>query len=528
MVRHFAALKVRLLVNGLRGKRGRLALVVLAPVFGLAVVAPVFGLLAGVDRSRDALTIATMVFAGAFAGWIVIPIVGFGSDETLDVANLSLLPIAPRQLASGLLAASAIGLGPLGTFAALLGAVVGFGDTPAAVVVALLAVLLTVAACIVGSRALVTVLSGLLRSRRGRDLAISIGALLGVGIQLARFAVVDRRGRLRTSAFERAVPWLIWTPPGLTAKAMVLARDGSLLPAAGALVAAAAEVVVLAVVWVRVLEGVLTTAETGTQSAVITAGGGSPMFPPSLRFLPRTRTGVVAVKELRYLARDPRRRSAIIPALVLPLIPILSVLRAGETSPKIVVAAAFTSLLAALVLFNNQFGSDGGAYWLHVVVDGGARADLAGKNLAALSVGVPIPLIAGCLLAAITHGWRYLPFTIVVAAGVFGVLLGVGNVVSVRMPQALPESRSNMWAARSGQGCGMALIGMLVLAAELVVLVPVVIGVVVALTGHSDLLFPVAVASALYGAAVWSAGLTVGSRWLDRHQPEMLQRLTPV
>ena len=73
MTRHFATLKFRLLVNGLRGKRGRRALFLLAPLFGLAVVLPVFGMLANVSPdSSDALSVATLAFTAAFAGWIVI------------------------------------------------------------------------------------------------------------------------------------------------------------------------------------------------------------------------------------------------------------------------------------------------------------------------------------------------------------------------------------------------------------------------------------------------------------------------
>jgi ABC-2 type transport system permease protein len=193
----------------------------------------------------------------------------------------------------------------------------------------------------------------------------------------------------------------------------------------------------------------------------------------------------------------------------------------------LVVVAAFTTLLGGIAVFNNQFGTDGAAYWLHVAVDGGARDDLTGKNLAALALGLPIPIVSAVILAAATGGWSYLPFTFVVGFGVLGVLLGVGNVVSVRFPQPLPESRANMWATRSGQGCAIAIISLLVIAGECLILLPAMIGTFLATTSVPALKPSVAIGTVLYGWGLWWVGRNVAARWLEAHQPEMLERLSP-
>src|SRR6185437_10563604 len=46
-------------------------------------------------------------------GWLILPIVAFGLDSTLDPATLALYPLRTQPLAVGLLAASAAGAWPL-------------------------------------------------------------------------------------------------------------------------------------------------------------------------------------------------------------------------------------------------------------------------------------------------------------------------------------------------------------------------------------------------------------------------------
>ena len=66
--------------------------------------------------------LAIVVFGVATLGWTVLPILGFGNDETLDPQRLATLPLSRRQLVSGVLAASLVGVAPLATLVALSGA----------------------------------------------------------------------------------------------------------------------------------------------------------------------------------------------------------------------------------------------------------------------------------------------------------------------------------------------------------------------------------------------------------------------
>src|SRR5213076_1762320 len=150
---------------------------------------------------------------------------------------------------------------------------------------------------------------------------------------------------------------------------------------------------------------------------------------------------------------------------------------------------------------------DGAAMWVTLVAGNDPRADLTGKNIASVFVIVPLAAVATVICAIFTHGWAYVPITLGLAPAIFGVLLGVGNVMSVRVPYAMPDRR-NPLAFNPGQGCASMLAGLGALAVQCVLLVP--IGIVAAVLVVATPL-PVAtvvtlVAANAYGALIWQTG----------------------
>jgi ABC-2 type transport system permease protein len=82
----------------------------------------VLALLRGQSASVDLTTVIFTLFA---FGWLILPILAFGLDSTLDPATLALYPLRTRPLAVGLIAASAAGAWPLANVIGLLGVTVG-------------------------------------------------------------------------------------------------------------------------------------------------------------------------------------------------------------------------------------------------------------------------------------------------------------------------------------------------------------------------------------------------------------------
>src|SRR4051794_12686051 len=301
--------------------------------FPIAIIG--FGVLAFAGHDGGAAQpVAVLGFSMLFISWVGIPLLGFGTDETLDPARLALLPLTPRQLMSGLLAASAIGIAPLATIVGLTGAIAGYGRFSLGLLVVAAAVVVEVALCLAASRAVVTALAGLLRSRRGRDLMVILATLLALLPQLLRLAIEPRAGQdpatITAADFAPAVRVLRWSPPGLAGQAMTDAAHGRVFAGAGEVVLAAAFVGLLLWWWSRSLERSTTTAEaTGAAGAPRrkrgwrTAGDrvrpGSPLLPRLAPWLPANRVGAVAAKDLRYGSREPRRRVQVLMGVLVPL-----------------------------------------------------------------------------------------------------------------------------------------------------------------------------------------------------------------
>ena len=129
MARQFALLKLRLVRNGLRSPQYAVLFTIGAA--GAAVMSLVGFTLLSALRTDAIRADATLVaFAAVTVVWTVLPLMGFGTDETLDPQRLALLPLRRGQLLRGLLVAALIGVAPVATTFALSGAIVGLDRDP--------------------------------------------------------------------------------------------------------------------------------------------------------------------------------------------------------------------------------------------------------------------------------------------------------------------------------------------------------------------------------------------------------------
>ncbi|HEU5003541.1 MAG TPA: hypothetical protein VFW71_12295 [Actinomycetota bacterium] len=504
MAGYFLRLKFALARNGLRSSGRRKVGLVFALIFWVWVAAAGFSLLVA---GRDQSVVVPLVFDGFFFAWLTFPLLGFGSDETLDPANLALLPLSRGAIIAGLLVAALLGVPPVATVATLTGTVAhGPFGTPTAI--AVLAVVLEMALCIVASRTVTTALSGILRSRRGRDLLVFMFAIVAVVPALAgqlvpRLVVGPGHHGLTLGSSART---LFWLPPGWAARAVILARQGHTLPAVAWLAAVAAVVAVLGWLWSLALQHVLTTAEAGGTTKSRTR---SDLF-ARLGFLPRTRAGAIAAKELRYTWRDPRRRAALVSVALFIVLPAAGLLSRGSDARKPVLFAAVGALVFGMQAMN-QFGNDGAAFWLQVASGRDPAEEFRGKNLAAVLLGLSTATVGALALGVVLNAMVYVPATILLAATVLGVTLGVANQVSTLAPFPLPDSVTNMWA---GPGCLPAFAGMLALFVIFTLLSPVVVAVLLVLGSSQAALLSVTAVSAAYGLLVWRLGLALATRRL--------------
>ena len=541
MARVFLRLKLRLLANGLRGQGWRLVAMIIAALYATVLAVAGFGVLASARaRATDGDVVAVLVGTGLAVGWAVFPLLGFGSDETLDPSRLALLPLSRRQLVTGLLVASIAGLGGAGTVVALCGGVVGFVHANAAAPLVVLAAAGQLLVCITLSRAVVTSLSAALRSRKGRDLRVILVALVAFVPQAVRFTALsgNRHGLGHLSRYRHLANVLGWLPTGLSMRALVAAGRGRVGVAAVELVLVGGLVALLMWWWASSLDHILTTAEasaTPSVSPVSPASSGSrararrrsvrtessePLFGLALAWLPRTRAGVVAAREIRSSWREPRRRVQLVSEVLLPFFVLAGVLARGVSHRPAIVYAALLVVLLGGVRIYNQIGFDGKAWWVHEASGPDMAADLRGKNLALALTVAPVVLIPAVGLAVLSGGWFELVTVVPLAAGLIGIELAVGNVLSVRAPYPVPTSRTNLWATQTGQGClngVMGLVGMLV---QLLLSAPLAAAIV--LVHGPAPRFAVALLALPAGWGVWRAGLRAGVRAAAGRGPELL------
>ena len=525
----FVRLKLRLVRNRARATRGGSFQLGASLLLGGLVVLIVAPLAFSAARSNDPRAARNAAVLGAtllVVGWAVFPLLSFGTDETVDPAKLVLFPLPRHPLMAGMVLSSLIGVAPVAVAIVTVAAAAGYARGAAAVLAAPVVVLLLLLLAVTTARTLSTALAATLTSRRGRDVTIVLAALLAISLQGVRFVRVDA---VSVEAVDRVVGVLRWLPPGMLGQALTDAAAGRVGVAVLQLIPPAASVASLLVVWGRALERSMTVVVEGStvgrrrRSPSI----GLPLLFRRLPFLRPTPWGAVAAKELRYLNREPRRKVTAVNAVLIGITaPLFLAFSAGGVRPDSVLLASLAGYVVVLQSMN-QFGFDRGALWMDAAAGDVVRAELMGKNLAnAMLVAVPL-VVAAVVLAGAGGGWAFLPAALLVAVAGLGAGLGIGNVVSVRWPIRMPESKSPFGGAGGGQGCATSAIVLGCSVLQNLVIAPVAVTTLIAVNLAPVSLVVVAPLCALYGGVLWWAGLSVATSYARRHQPELLQAVDP-
>ncbi|GAA3709881.1 hypothetical protein GCM10022224_089260 [Nonomuraea antimicrobica] len=445
----FARLKLRLMAGSLRGDLQRkLGFVfTLLAAAGLAVLGFFLMSLLRLAPPHVALSLVTVVFFLLLLGWMTVPLLAFGLDDTLDPAKLALFPLDTRRLAVGMFTASATGVWPVAMLAATFGALVGLAYGLAGLTIGILAVLLQFALCLVASRLVTTVLSSVLRTRRGRDVLAVAALLVVVLVQLPNLLMNSGFGDPAAMLYRTAAV-LRWTPPGMMAHAIA---DGGLV-ALGEVALVALFVAALAWLWIKALSRALVTPDGSTQAASVRRQSGL-----ADRFLPDGPLAAVVTKELKYIRREPRFRVGWFSAVVVTVVLSVSLSNTGEggVGPGTPIVLTTIGALMMALQSGNAFGIDGRSLWMNAVVFGSERdlsTDLAGRHLANALIAVPLLAAVAVATGLFTgHPGSILPAALA-GWGALGIGLGVGSMTSVVLPYTVPERVNAFTGAAPGQG----------------------------------------------------------------------------
>jgi ABC-2 type transport system permease protein len=519
----FVRLKLRLTANGLRGRPARITLFVLGVLAGgvFAILGYAGLAVPGVLGSDRAAGIVLPIAGGVLVlGWLFLPLLFFGVDESLDPARFALLPLRRRTLIAGLFTAGLAGIPALSTLVASLGMVdsVARLGGPVAALTELLGVILGLLLSVALSRAVTSAFANALRSRRARDLATVLLAVLAALLGPLQLLLLTATEHANWDAVGALAKVLSWTPVGAPYSLGLDVVDGRAWAVPVKLVIVLAAGAVLLWWWGSTLE----RAMIGSSSSSGRTAGRGPARAPVGRLLlpglPATRFGALVAREVRYWRRETRRRATLVTLTVAGLFLPIS-LAISHSSPGAM--AIFVGALAALALAN-QFGLDGNAYAANMIAGVPGRVEIQSRVVAHAIYVIPMLSLNAVVIGVVSGR----PGSILGELGLLLASYGVGLAlilpISIRAAYPLPESTSP-FAMSSGAGTAKGLLTMAVLFGAVLVSLPLQIAAHFLGTVWWWIGLP---AGAAYGLGAYLISLALVGDLLDRRMPDLLATIT--
>jgi ABC-2 type transport system permease protein len=377
-----------------------------------------------------------LIFTTVFGGWLLVPVLlpGLG-DQTVDPAKLEQFPIAPRDQVGGLLLGGLVAPTALFTLLVAAGASAVSEESWMARIAVLLAAVVFTVLCVVASRAVQALLAGVVRGRRGRDLMVVAGGIIGLGIYLitqSAHNLTESLLGLESSPVEEVLAWL---PPGSVGQTVLDARDGSwglaLIHLAVALVAIAGFVALWTWAIRRRVKG--PAGHNRPAAAQQAADTELDLVPLPLSVFGPSPAVAAASQQLRYYLRSPQAIQGALFPLVIGAV--LGHTMAGDGG--LIIAAAFFALLAtsANSMVTNVFGFDDRGYTFLLSVGAPWRSVLVGKVMVAQAILIPAVGLFVIVEALLAGSWAQAVEAFLVGAAVLLVGSGVGALLSVWAPQ---------------------------------------------------------------------------------------------
>ncbi|NDL59248.1 hypothetical protein [Phytoactinopolyspora mesophila] len=529
----FVGLKLRLIGNSLKGSNARLIAGLIGSAAGIGITVTGGYLVAQLRNAAAADAYLVLVCGGSIVliGWVLLPVLIFGIDESIDPLRFTLLPLSRKKLLAGMLAAGFIGIPAAATLLVSTATVVTWSRGVLPVLYAAAGALLATVFCVVVSRAVTTALSGVFRSRRVRDLVSMAGMLLVGSVVLLQFGLPSMAQLATREVVEQIAGVLAWTPLGAAWAAPHDAVEGSAGLGFIRLLIMAAAVVILLVAWNeamrRSLESGGAAAGSGTRRPHGKEPGSNRLTPAWARwFLPPTVTGAVAERILRLWWRDPRQRVSllIIPVILAGVVAGPSI--AGFRDEVLVMAGPGVGTLIGLMMLNHT-AYDGSALWTHLAVSLPGQVDRAGRALGTAVWALPVVGLAAGATCMVVQRPDLFPAAF--GASVATVLVGLAfaSVTSVVIAFPAPPASANPFITPGGgnvvvvmqQFVGGLTVGLLSL--------PVYLLLGFALWWRAEFGWALLIAGPVYGLLLLRLGCRIGGKYLDEHGPELLRRITP-
>lgn len=424
------ALVLRLRIDSLLGAargdlrhRVRRGAAVALLVIAVVVVCGAVDSLQTTDAARA--QVATVLGGSALViGYLVVPLIT-GTQDVLDPRRFAVLAPRPRPLAGALAAASLLSAGALALLPVVVALVALWTAQGVPPTIAVVGAVLGAVTCLLMTRVAQALGTLALRHRRSREVTV---ALVVTAIVIVVPAVL----------YLWVQPWERGAPPSMEMLASVLSATplGAAWSLPGAALAGTAlwpavvsvvSVAGLAVLWVRLVERLLSTTERPVERSLRGGLGWFGVTPP-------TPLGAIGARSLVYWLRDPRYLAnlAIVPvAAVLTVLPLLPV---GVAFPDAVLGAIAVAALLFGWLAHNDLAYDSSALWMHVSAGVSGVADRVGRLIPVTTIAIPVLAVAIPAAVSLRGSWDALPAALGACASLFLCGLGLSCVTSALLP----------------------------------------------------------------------------------------------
>lgn len=518
MVANLLRLRLLLLRNTLLRSPWQLVAVIIGGLYGLGVLLGVTVGLFALSAAPIGISRVIVVLAGSalVLGWVVIPLLASGVDQTLEPARLVTFPIPLNTLLLGLAVGGIVGVPGIVTTLAALATAGTWWRQPLVAVIAAVCSLLAALTCVVGSRAITTLSSTFTSGRRFREGA---GFIAFIPLVLLGPIIVSLSTGIRSAsdALPGLAEALAWTPLGAlwaVPSDVALGNGGSAL---AHFVIGIATLALLALLWRRSLAIALVTPAHTTSR---TRGLGKLGF---LAVFPATPAGAVAARALTYWIRDPRYARQL---LVVPLIPVLMFFYSRYGTLDLLSSVSpLVALLLSLSIFTD-LSYEGTAFTTQLASGIRGRDDRLGRAAALASFGLPVVILLSVASVWISGSWPVLPGQLGLSVGIFLSGLGVSSFTSARIIIPVPSPGDNPFKAAPGAGFTTALTTLVTWGVLAILALPeLVLAIVGAATGVALLGWIALAVGILLGSVLLAVGIRSGGARLDRSAPELLERL---
>ena len=532
MVATLVKLRWRLTINSLRGVWWKILLEawLFLNLFAFLAFA-IGGLIAlGMLGWRYTPQVLSVLVTLTVTGWLIFPLLITGADNSLEPRQLRLWVVPSRKLAAGLIVAAGAGGPGIITGLVLLTTVITWllHGSVAAAAFALVNMVLAWLTAVIGSRWLVTA-AALGYRRRSRELVTSFGILLIIGLAQLPNLFFSLHLDSSLSGWLKLARYSQYLPTAWAGAAPAQAASGNYLLATAFTVSSALLVGGLYWLWQRALNKAMTANVTTNDKAAGKNSELSKVFAAQeffTKFMPSP-AATVCTRSLRYLVRDFRLLLSFVTCIfmiVLFMVVFTGQAQRSGSAVMVYFAALMISITMGLTV-SDDLATDSTAIHTSLLSGISGLHERLGRLVATVIWQLPLVLVVSLIAPLLSNQAKHLPILLGLNLAVWGVVVGVAQVLAVVFPyQTNPPEASPFNAKGSGADALLASLAQMgsMLASMLLVTPTIALSVYCGVSENFQLAWLCVVLGVVNALVVMVVGVRMGGKLLDGRWARLL------